>query len=40
MKGMQRLLTIEEAAEYLGRTVWSVREMIYSGKLLARIDHR
>ncbi len=41
MKGMQRLLTIEEAAEYLGRTVWGVREMIYSGKLPAvKIDRR
>ena len=41
MKTMQRLLTVEEAAEYLGRTVGGVREMIYSGKLPAvKIDRR
>lgn len=30
---MKRLYTIEEAAIYLGRTAWSVRELIWSGKL-------
>ena len=41
MRTCQRLLTVEEAAEYLGRTVWGVREMIYSGKLPAvKIDRR
>lgn len=29
----KRLYTIEEAAIYLGRTVWSVRELIWSGTL-------
>jgi excisionase family DNA binding protein len=29
----KRLYTIEEAAIYLGRTVWSVRELIWGGTL-------
>ena len=29
----KRLYSIPEAATYLGRTVWSVRELIWSGKL-------
>ena len=29
------LYTIPEAAHYLGRTVWSVRELIWSGQLPA-----
>jgi excisionase family DNA binding protein len=29
----KRLYTIEEAAIYLGRTVWSVRELIWGGVL-------
>lgn len=29
----KRLYTIEEAAIYLGRTAWSVRELIWSGML-------
>jgi excisionase family DNA binding protein len=29
----KRLYTIEEAAIYLGRTVWSVRELIWGGAL-------
>jgi excisionase family DNA binding protein len=29
----KRLYTIEEAAIYLGRTVWSIRELIWSGVL-------
>ena len=28
-----RLLNLPQAGEYLGRTVWSVREMIWAGKL-------
>ncbi len=41
MKSTRRLLTVGEAAAYLGRTVGGVREMIYSGKLPAvKIDRR
>ena len=29
----KRLYSIPEAAEYLGRSVWSVRELIWNGKL-------
>jgi len=29
----KRLYNIKEAAEYLGRTVWGVRGMIYAGKI-------
>lgn len=29
----KRLLTVEEAAEYLGRSVWSIRELTWGGKL-------
>ena len=29
----KRLFTIQEAAEYLGRSVWSVRELIWKGSL-------
>jgi len=29
----KRLYTIEEAAIYLGRTVWSVRELVWKGYL-------
>ena len=29
----KRLYTIEEAAFYLGRTAWSVRELIWKGHL-------
>jgi len=29
----KRLYSISEAAEYLGRSVWSVRELIWHGKL-------
>jgi excisionase family DNA binding protein len=29
----KRLYTIEEAAIYLGRTIWSVRELIWGGIL-------
>jgi len=29
----KRLYSIPEAGQYLGRTVWSVREMIYAGKI-------
>jgi excisionase family DNA binding protein len=27
------LYSIPEAGQYLGRTVWSIREMIYAGKI-------
>lgn len=37
----KRLYTVEEAAEYLGRSVRAVRDMIYAGKLHAvKIDRR
>ena len=29
----KRLYSIPEAGEYLGRTAWSIREMIYAGKI-------
>lgn len=29
----KRLYSVAEAAEYLGRSVWSVRELIWAGKL-------
>jgi excisionase family DNA binding protein len=29
----KRLYSIPEAGEYLGRTVWAVREMVYAGKI-------
>ena len=36
----KRLYTIKEAAEYLGRPVWGVRELIWSGKIPAIQDGR
>ncbi len=32
-KPKKRLYSIVDAAEYLGRSVWGVREMVYAGKL-------
>lgn len=29
----KRLYTLKEAAQYLGRSVWSMRELVYSGKI-------
>jgi excisionase family DNA binding protein len=29
----KRLYSIKEAAVYLGRSVWAVRELVYSGKI-------
>jgi excisionase family DNA binding protein len=29
----KRLYTLREAAEYLGRSVWSMRDLIWSGRL-------
>jgi excisionase family DNA binding protein len=29
----KRLYNIDEAAEYLGRSIWSVRELMYGGVL-------
>ena len=29
----KRLFTIPEAAEYLGRSVWAVRELVWAGQL-------
>jgi excisionase family DNA binding protein len=34
----KRLYTIPDAAEYLGRSPWAVRSMIWSGKLPAVRD--
>lgn len=37
----KRLYTIPEAARYLGRTVWSVRELIWKGEIpLVRVGRR
>jgi len=37
----KRLYNVEEAAEYLGRSVWGVREIIYSGQIdCVRIGRR
>lgn len=38
---IRRLLTIKETAEYLGRSVWSVRELIWKGELpIVRVGKR
>jgi excisionase family DNA binding protein len=29
----KRLYSIKEASEYLGRSIWAVREMLWAGKL-------
>jgi len=29
----KRLFTLKEGAEYLGRSVWGMRELIWSGKI-------
>jgi excisionase family DNA binding protein len=29
----KRLFSVEEAAVYLGRTMWALREMLWAGKL-------
>jgi len=36
----KRLYNIKEAAEYLGRTEWGIREMIYAGKIPCIKDGR
>ncbi|WP_420265379.1 helix-turn-helix domain-containing protein [Candidatus Magnetominusculus dajiuhuensis] len=36
----KRLYSIREASEYLGRTVWSIREMIWAGKIACIRDGR
>lgn len=37
----KRLYTVQEAAEYLGRSVWSVRELIWAGRLpIVRVGRR
>ena len=33
MKPLKRLYTLKDAAVYLGRPLWSVRELIWSGRL-------
>jgi excisionase family DNA binding protein len=30
-QGQKRLFTLKEAAQYLGRSVWSMRELIWAG---------
>ncbi|MBC8554197.1 MAG: helix-turn-helix domain-containing protein [Candidatus Brocadiales bacterium] len=32
-KANKRLYTVDESAIYLGRSVWSIRELIYNGHL-------
>jgi hypothetical protein len=39
-KSCRRLLNIKDAAEYLGRTEWAVRELIWKGLPVVRIDRR
>jgi excisionase family DNA binding protein len=29
----KRLYTLNEAAKYLGRTLWSMRELVWTGKI-------
>lgn len=29
----KRLYSIKEASEYLGRSIWAVREMLWAGKI-------
>jgi excisionase family DNA binding protein len=36
----KRLYAIPEAAEYMGRTPWAIREMVWKGKLPAVRDGR
>lgn len=36
----KRLYNVKEAAKYLGRTVWAVREMYYAGKIACIRDGR
>ncbi len=37
----KRLLTIKEAADYLGRSVWSIRELVWAGSLpIVRVGKR
>lgn len=36
----KRLYNIKEAAKYLGRSVWALREMYYSGKIACVRDGR
>ncbi|MCK4782539.1 MAG: helix-turn-helix domain-containing protein, partial [Desulfobacteraceae bacterium] len=37
---VQRLYDLKQAAQYLGRPVWGVRELIWSGKLPVIQDGR
>ncbi len=38
--GEKRLYNLKEAAAYLGRSVWSVRELIWAGKIPVVKDGR
>ncbi|MGV8080190.1 MAG: helix-turn-helix domain-containing protein [Syntrophales bacterium] len=37
---MKRLYALPEAAVYLGRSIWAVREMVWAGKLPVVRDGR
>ena len=37
LTGLKRLYTFEEAATYLGRSVWSVRRLVWKG-LLPKVE--
>lgn len=36
----KRLFSVKEAAVYLGRTVWAIREMVWAGKIPCVKDGR
>jgi excisionase family DNA binding protein len=36
----KRLYNVKEAAKYLGRSVWAIREMYYAGKIPCVRDGR
>ena len=36
----KRLYNVKEAAKYLGRSVWAIREMYYAGKISCVRDGR
>jgi excisionase family DNA binding protein len=39
-RNRKRLYSIKEASEYLGRSVWGVREMVWAGKIPCVKDGR
>ena len=39
--GKRRLLSVRDAAEYLGRTEWAMRDLVWRGRIPAvKIDRR